>query len=346
MAMIQDDIVARNLLDNIGISEILAMKGTTEVAINQPFKLWFDRGNGWEFVEKPELTYEKCKMLANTLCVYSGLNYSTDNYDTPIASVVLPDGERGQIIAPPACEKKTVAFGIRKPSIERFSLQSYRDTGRLSGAKKAQPKSIELSSFQEEMLNLYEKNDNQYEFLVKALEAKLNILLVGETGSGKTTIMKAMLDIYHESARIFTIEDVSEIDLPHHPNHVHLFYKENGVTPTQLVKACMRLKPDHIFLAELRGDEALPYLEALNTGHSGTITTIHANDCYSAFSRLTDLIKKSSVGITMNYQDIFRKVITTIDVVCFFNRTHLTEIYYNPIEQNKYEAMGIIGGIN
>lgn len=344
MTLIQDDIVARSLLNDLGFSEILAMQGITEVSVNQPYRIWFDRGNGWEFKDNEKLSYDNCYKLANAFCVYSGLNYNL-GYQNPIASVILPDGERGQIIAPPASEKKTIAFGIRKPSKDRFSLLSYSETGRLSGAKKAKPKTVELNAFQEDMLNIYE-SDNSYDFLVKAIEAKMNILLVGETGSGKTTIMKAMVDLYPKQARLFTIEDVPEVDLPNHPNHVHLFYKENGVTPTQLVKACMRLKPDHIFLAELRGDEALSYLEALNTGHTGSVTTIHANDCYSAFSRMTDLIKNSSVGITMNYQDIFRKVITTIDVVCFCKRTYITEIYFNPIEKNKYESMGLIQGGN
>ena len=97
----------------------------------------------------------------------------------------------------------------------------------------------------------------------------------------------------------------------------------------------MRMKPDHIFLAELRGDEAWSYIEALNTGHEGSITTIHANNTYASFPRLASIVKQSAVGLTLDYDLVERTIKSSIDIIMFFNKTFLTEIYFNPSEKNE-----------
>jgi type IV secretion system protein VirB11 len=177
--------------------------------------------------------------------------------------------------------------------------------------------------------------DDLEPFFRLAVEQCMNILLVGGTGSGKTTFMKAIADLYPRKRRIFTIEDVHELALPNHPNHLHLFYKKDGVQPKTLIEACMRMKPDHVFLAELRGDEAWNYIEMLNTGHGGSITTVHANDCHSAFSRIAALVKQSTVGQTLDYDFVLNTVKTSIDVICFFKHSFLKEIYFDPEEKNR-----------
>ena len=98
----------------------------------------------------------------------------------------------------------------------------------------------------------------------------------------------------------------------------------------------MRLKPDHIFLAELRGNEAWSYLEALNTGHEGSISTIHANNTYASFSRLASIVKQSDVGMPVDMDLIMRTIKTSIDVILFFNHTRMTELYYEPEEKNRF----------
>lgn len=125
-------------------------------------------------------------------------------------------------------------------------------------------------------------------------------------------------------------------DLPHHPNRVHLFYKEH-ITAKSVIASCMRLKPDRIFLTELRGDEAWDYLSALNTGHPGGLTSVHANDAQSVFYRIAQLAKESETGKTMDYQYLLNTVRATIDVVCFFDKTYMTEVYFDPVA--KREAM-------
>lgn len=90
------------------------------------------------------------------------------------------------------------------------------------------------------------------------------------------------------------------------------------------------MKPDHIFITELRGDETWDYLMALKSGHSGSVTSIHANDCRGALYKIASYVKQSDVGKTLDFDYIMREVETTIDVVVYFDHTQLTEIYYNP----------------
>lgn len=99
----------------------------------------------------------------------------------------------------------------------------------------------------------------------------------------------------------------------------------------------MRMKPDRIFLTELRGDEAYDYLNALNTGHGGSVTTVHANDCQSAYYRIGTLIKQSEIGSKIDFDQIMRDTYTTIDVMMFLEKTYVTEVSFDPVR--KYRLM-------
>jgi len=114
-----------------GIQDILDLEGITEVSINRPYEIWFDRGNGWETKELPQLSFEFCMDLAKSLSVYAGLT-NPIGIENPVASVILPNGERGQVLVPPATEKNIASITIRKPSTARFTLEDYQSTGRFN----------------------------------------------------------------------------------------------------------------------------------------------------------------------------------------------------------------------
>ncbi|UCQ29636.1 P-type DNA transfer ATPase VirB11 (plasmid) [Edwardsiella tarda] len=318
-----------------GIQEILERDDVTEISINQPGRIWYECREGWSFIDTPDASFKNLMTLAKTLSNFSELAIPLDE-GNPVCSVILPGGERGQIIIPPATENGCVVISIRKPSLTRFTLDDYINSGRFDNVKIATKHIAEMTERQKRLYELSRGDAMSIgQFLREAVNDRLNFLIVGGTGSGKTTVGKAIADLFPPERRYATIEDVHEMTLPNHPNHMHLFYKKGTIEAKTIIEACMRLKPDHIFLAELRGDEAWSYLEALNTGHEGSISTIHANNTYASFSRLASIVKQSAVGMTVDMDLIMKTIKTSIDVILFFNHTHLTELYYEPEEKNK-----------
>ncbi|MDR3298711.1 MAG: Flp pilus assembly complex ATPase component TadA [Candidatus Accumulibacter sp.] len=158
-------------------------------------------------------------------------------------------------------------------------------------------------------------------FFELAVEHHLNVVTVGGTGSGKTTFSKCLIDLYPTHRRLFTIEDAHELTTPKHPNSVHLFFSPT-ISAKSVMASCMRMKPDHIFITELRGDESWDYLMALKSGHSGSVISIHANDCRGALYKIGSYIKQSEVGKTLDFAYIMQEVMTTIDVVSSTSRKH------------------------
>lgn len=356
-----NSVSSRNLLEKLRLTEYLNMPGITEVFINRPGEVFLEGADGRRRLEREDLTFHTLEKLANTLCTY---NKKYISHESPIHSVTLPDGERGHIMMPPSCEDGTMVFAFRKPSNNRFSLDDYINTGRLKDFndvsshgvperrmaseieidsryvrdvcdKMKLPHDVKLADWQYKMLE-HKANGNLVEFFKIAIARKLNICMVGGTGSGKTTFTKALADLIPENERLITIEDTHELSLPNHPNHAHLFYKEH-ISAKMIVAACMRLKPDRIFLTELRGDEAWDYLAALNTGHPGGLTSVHANDARSVHYRIAQLAMESTAGQNMDHSYILNTVRATIDVICYFEKTRMTELYYDPVE--KFYAM-------
>ncbi len=315
----------RELMRKFGISEALSAN-ITEFAINKPGSYWIEDSEGWREVPNEALSLSNLQGLATAIAVF---NQKKLDRDQPIASLTLPDGERCQIVFPPACEDGTVSMTIRKPSTSRFSLANYSDSGRLKPALAAL--SDEIQPWEAELLELAQKGDF-VRFFELAIEHHLNIVTVGGTGSGKTTFSKCLIDLYPASRRLFTIEDAHELTTPKHPNSVHLFFSPT-ITAKAVLSSCMRMKPDHLFITELRGDETWDYLMALKSGHSGSVTSIHANDCRGALYKIGSYIKQSEVGQTLDFDYIMQEVVTTIDVVVFFEKTHLKELYFDPVKK-------------
>lgn len=240
----------------------------------------------------------------------------------------LPGGERGQLVIPPACERGTISMTFRKPSLSRFTLEDYARSGRFDKANRTTHRQTELFDWQLRMKQRVRER-NFVEFFRLAVKHKLNIIIFGGTGSGKTTFAKAVVDVYPHNCRLLTIEELNEMKLPYHLNHVHLLYGDY-VTPKDLVACCMRMKGDHILLAELTGDEAWDFMELLNTGHPGTITTAHANGSLEGYARIAGLVKQSGVGAGLDYEYIDRRVRSSFDAVLYMEETEILDVTYEP----------------
>ncbi|EAW9501068.1 P-type DNA transfer ATPase VirB11 [Salmonella enterica] len=321
-----NDELVLGYLAQSGVTERLARPDVTEVAINRPFELWTETSkDGWQREDAPWLTLDMCEHLSGTLAVY---NHRELTSRSPIKTVELPAGERGQLVIPPACERGTVSMTFRKPSLQRFTLEDYVSSGRLEKANKIPHRQTQLFEWQKELKRLLAAREYT-KFFRLAVKHKLNLIIFGGTGSGKTTFAKAIVDIYPANRRLLTIEELNEMKLPYHINHVHLLYGDY-VTPKDLVACCMRMKGDHILLAELTGDEAWDFMELLNTGHPGTITTAHANGSLHGFARIAGLIKQSDVGAGLDFSYIDRRVRTSFDVVMYMEHTEILDVTYEP----------------
>ena len=355
-------VTVRSLLESTGVSSLLAKAGATELAINRAGEIWTESRDGWICHAAPQATLDALKKLANALVVFKGDHLSAAN---PIHPVLLPDGQRGQVLIAPAVEPDTVSMTMRVPSAMRLSMDDYERSGSLKGFADSSPKLIspglsddmtadmtargfidaspsgrissvvDLAMFELAMLEAKASGDVGT-FLALAIENKLNIVTVGGTGSGKTTLMKALADLVSPHTRVGTIEDTHELALPHHPNRVHMFYSDD-LPAKEIVRSTLRMKFDRVFLAELRGDETWDYLTLLNTGHQGGMTSVHANDCISAFSRITTLVKASAVGQTLDLSYIAREVKMTIDVVLFMENKRLKEVFFDPVGKWKLQ---------
>lgn len=323
------------------LQALLDRPDVTELTINRPEEVWGKTFEGWFEQRMPELTPSYLDALATAIVAFNSMQVR------PIMSVILPHGERGQIVRPPACLDGTISLSIRKHSVTTKTLEelgregafaSFADVAfnRPSEAEaKAEAERRDfrrLEPFEVELLDLKRQGAMQ-QFLERCVLSKRNIVIAGPTGSGKTTFARSLIEKVPAEERIVTIEDVHELMLPNHPNRVHMLYGsgQGRVSADECLTSCMRQSPDRIFLAELRGNEAWEYVNSLNTGHPGSITTTHANNALQTFERIATLIKKSDVGRGLDVEMIRTVLHTTIDVVLFFQRRKLVEVFYDPI---------------
>ena len=189
----------------------------------------------------------------------------------------------------------------------------------------------------------YQKEEEAEEAILNffrlAVRSKKSIVIAGETGSGKTTFMKALMQEIPVEERILTIEDVPElaVGLPKHKNRVSLFYPaegESSLNAATLIRSALRMKPDRILLAELRGAEAFDFLTASLTGHGGSITSCHAGSCAEAFEYLALRVMQSEAGSQLPYREIRRLLHLAVDIVVHIHASNgirqATEIWYDP----------------
>jgi type IV secretion system protein VirB11 len=320
----------------------LTEEGVTEVVINRPGEVFLENGPEWRRVEAPHLTLARCLSLANAIATYTEQEIGPQK---PILSAMLPDGERVQIVVPPAVETDTVSMSIRRPSASIKTLAEYEHSGafnRYVWARSAhlEERRTELAPVDLRLIEHLESN-RLGDFLTLAVTEKKNIAFVGNTGSGKTTLMKTVCQDIPLHERLITIEDVRELFLPKHPNRVHLLYSKGGqgvakVTPSDLIASNMRMKPDRVLLAELRGGEAFDFLKLLTTGHSGSITSYHAESCALATERYVFMCKEHEQAAIYDADALKRLVALTIDVIIHVVAAVAYDDAGNPTRKERY----------
>jgi len=309
----------------------------TEVAVNRPGEAWIETAAGWQCCAMPTLSYDHLRLLARTIATSTQQSLSETH---PLLAAALPSGERVQIVIPPAVTAGTISLTIRRPSPLRRSLDDYDRAGAFDQATTAS-----AAAPSEQRLTTLLAERRLPAFLTEAVRSRQNIVVSGATGAGKTTLMKALVDLIPSSERLVTIEDAPELDLVHQPNHVRLFYSKDArgvskATPKMLLEAGLRMKGDRYLLAELRSDEAFYFLRNVNSGHPGSLTSVHATSPLLAFEQLMLLIKESPGGAQLGRDDIKALLFMFVDVViqcAVVDRQRcVTGIYYEPARKRAF----------
>ncbi len=311
---------------------LLANSDVTELCINRPKEAFIETRAGWHREPLPFADFDWCCRLAKLVA-----NSTQQRIDAtaPLLSASLPSGERVQIVIPPATTAGCVAITIRRPADQVWSIEELGRRGIFRGTRQA---GASLDNTEEELLRLLASSDYEA-FMRLAVRGRKNILVSGPTGSGKTTWTKALIREIPSDERLVTIEDAKELVLDRHPNHVRLYYSKDDqgvarVTPKQLLESCLRMKPDRILLAELRAEEAFDYLRNVNSGHPGSITSVHATSAELAFEQLVLLVKQHPGGRELARLDIKSLLYLLIDVVIQFgverHERFIREIWFDP----------------
>ena len=298
-----------------------AHPGVTEITMSSPGEFYLSKNGEWELHKIASMNFKQCLALAESVGFRSDQSIGPK---TPLLSATLPNGERMQIVVPPAVEPGTISFSIRIPASHIRPLSQYASEGVFQKYLWVESSDLkrhaEVITPEEKQLCDLLASRQLEQFLMAAVLAKKNIAVVGDTGSGKTTLMKSMCEHIPSTERLITIEDVRELFLPKHNNKVHLIYSKGGqgvarVTPADLIASTMRMKPDRVLLAELRGAEAFDFLKLLTTGHSGSITSFHAESCALAYERYVFMAKEHADAAIFTDVALKRLVSLTIDIV-------------------------------
>lgn len=300
----------------------------SEISINKPGEIWVEVAGDMTRYEVPEFDLSHLKALGR-LVAQSTEQKITE--EMPLLSATLPEGYRIQVVFPPACEPSTVAMSIRKQTIMNLDLEQYEAIGAFQNTVVRH----ELNPVDRKLRELLNAGAVK-EFIRQAVLAKKNIIISGGTSTGKTTFFNATLKVIPPTERVITCEDAREIMIPHLPNRVHLLASKGGqgrarVDMQDLIEACLRLRPDRLMLGELRGKEAFSFMRAVNTGHPGSISTLHADTPELAIEQLILMIMQAGLGISRD--QIKSYVENVINVIIQLKRgargmRYVSELYF------------------
>ncbi len=313
------------------LKEIMDRDGVSEVSINRPNEVWIECKGDMTREELPTFDINHLKSLARLVAQSTEQRLSEEE---PLLSATLPNGYRIQIVFPPACEPGSVIISIRKPSSVKWSLEDYDRMGMFASASVG-----EVEDKNDLILAKLLQLNRIKDFLMRAVLYKKNIIISGGTSTGKTTFTNAMIQAIPHEERLITVEDAREIDLTYHKNRVHLIASKGGqgrakVTTQDLIEACLRLRPERIIVGELRGAEAFSFLRAINTGHPGSISTLHADTPKMALEQLKMMVMQAGLGMAPS--EITTYIKNVVDVIVQLKRgakgkRYISEVYFKAI---------------
>jgi type IV secretion system protein VirB11 len=273
----------------------LEQPDVTDILINAPGEVWIENLCGRpQRLAAPELTDTALWRLATQIAAIANQGV---NREHPLLGATLPNGARVQIIAPPAT-RGPMAIAIRKHVLNNLSLDDYAAAGAFEQARRS---SFDERPETDETLQAALNEGRIADFLRLAVRARKNIIVSGGTSTGKTTFLNALLKEIPAHERLIVIEDTPEVKLSH-ANAVGLVavrgaLGETGVTVDDLLQASLRMRPDRIILGELRGAEAFSFLRAINSGHPGSITTVHADSPRAAVDQIALMVLQAGANL-------------------------------------------------
>lgn len=276
------------------LDSILKDNTITEVMVNGPDHIFVER-NGK--VQRVNSSFESEKRLEDTIQRIVGAAGREVNQSNPIVDTRLEDGSRVNVVLPPISLVGPVVT-IRKFSKTPMTMEQL----------------IKYGSITPEIANV----------LKELVEAKYNIFISGGTGSGKTTFLNALSNFIPHDERIITIEDSAELQIANIDNLVSLETRNannsgvGAVSMTQLIKTSLRMRPERIIVGEVRGAEALDMLQAMNTGHDGSLSTGHANSTSDVLSRLETMVIQGGSGMPLTA--VRRQIASALDIIIHLSR--------------------------
>ncbi|KLE32259.1 type VI secretion protein [Aurantiacibacter gangjinensis] len=277
----------------------------TEILVNKPGEIWIEDAAtpGMQRVAIAEIDDKLVQRLAEQV---ARISHQGINREHPLLGATLPDGARIQFCGPPATRKHW-AMAIRRHRRLDLPLDAY-DSGPLK---------------QDSEADMPDPVQQPIAFLRAAIQAKKTILISGGTSTGKTTFLNAMLGEIPRDERVVLVEDTPELKFPG-ANAVGLVavkgeLGEAKVTANELLQSALRLRPDRIVLGELRGAESVSFLRAINTGHPGSFSTVHANSLRGALEQLSLMVMQTGIGLSR--ADTIAYAGSVIDVIVQLKRS-------------------------
>ena len=292
------------------IEHLILDEGISEIMVNGSGRIFIERRGELQEVPDARLTEKNLQVAVRNIARALG---DEINEQQPLLDSRLPDGSRVAAVIPP-CSIGGTTLTIRKFHSNQFTVDELVRIGSLA------------TSVVEELHG--------------AIAGRHNILISGGAGTGKTTLLNALASFIPEIERIVLIEDTAEIQLDK-PNLVRFEARREqpdlpGVTIRDLVRASLRHRPDRILLGEVRGGEAFDLLQALNTGHSGSLSTIHANSAQQAIARLTSCVLQA--GVELPYTAIRASIADAIQFILHIERRNGIRRAAELIRIERYDA--------